>query len=83
MSSLSDLRTHLFSQLDRLGKADKENLQDEIARSEAIRGVSDQIIKAHDTQLKAVALVATYKGMGEEQKPAVIPGSYLEIEGKK
>lgn len=68
MSTLKDLNKHLFDQLDRLAKADKEGLETEVKRAETIQGVSAEIIKAHATQLEAVKLVAQYKGLNTNQE---------------
>lgn len=68
MSTLKDLNKHLFDQLDRLAKADKEGLETEVRRAETIQGVSAEIIKAHATQLEAVKLVAQYKGLNTNQE---------------
>jgi hypothetical protein len=67
MSTLKDLNKHLFDQLDRLAKADKEGLETEVKRAKTIQGISAEIIKAHATQLDAVKLVAQYKGLNENQ----------------
>lgn len=68
MSTLKDLNKHLFDQLDRLAKADKEGLETEVKRAQTIQGVSAEIIKAHATQLEAVKLVAQYKGLNANQE---------------
>ena len=68
MSTLKDLNKHLFDQLDRLAKADKEGLETEVKRAETIQGVSAEIIKEHATQLEAVKLVAQYKGLNTNQE---------------
>lgn len=68
MSTLKDLNKHLFDQLDRLAKADKDSLDSEVKRAETIQGVSAEIIKAHATQLEAVKLVAQYKGLNTNQE---------------
>lgn len=67
MSTLKDLNKHLFDQLDRLAKADKDELGTEVKRAQTIQGISAEIIKAHATQLDAVKLVAQYKGLNENQ----------------
>ena len=67
MSTLKDLNKHLFDQLDRLAKADKDTLNLEVQRAQTIQGISAEIIKAHTTQLDAVKLVAQYKGLNENQ----------------
>lgn len=74
MSTLKDLNKVLFEQLDRLNTSSKENLESEVQRANAIKTVSEQIIDAHNTQLDAVKLVASYKGMDANQKTLVIEG---------
>lgn len=74
MSTLKDLNKVLFEQLDRLNTSSKENLESEVQRANAIKTVSEQIIDAHNTQLEAVKLVASYKGMDANQKTLVIEG---------
>ena len=68
MSTLKDLNKHLFDQLDRLAKADKEGLETEVKRAQVISQVSEQIVDAHKTQLEAVKLVAQYKGLNPNQE---------------
>ena len=68
MSTLKDLNKHLFDQLDRLSKADKDGLETEVKRAQTIQGISAEIIKAHTTQLDAVKLVAQYKGLNTNQE---------------
>lgn len=68
MSTLKDLNKHLFDQLGRLAKADKEGLETEVKRAQTIQGISAEIIKAHATQLDAVKLVAQYKGLNTNQE---------------
>lgn len=68
MSTLKDLNKHLFDQLDRLDKANKDEFETEVKRAETIQGVSAEIIKAHATQLEAVKLVAQYKGLNTNQE---------------
>ena len=65
---MKDLNKHLFDQLERLAKADKDELETEVKRAETIQGVSAEIIKAHTTQLEAVKLVAQYKGLNTNQE---------------
>ena len=68
MSTLKDLNKHLFDQLDRLAKADKDELETEVKRAQTISQVSEQIVDAHKTQLEAVKLVAQYKGFNTNQE---------------
>ena len=68
MSTLKDLNKHLFDQLDRLAKADKDELETEVKRAQTMSQVSEQIVDAHKTQLKAVKLVAQYKGLNTNQE---------------
>ncbi|EEY97809.1 hypothetical protein HMPREF0016_00892 [Acinetobacter johnsonii SH046] len=68
MSTLKDLNKHLFDQLDRLAKADKDELETEVKRAQTMSQVSEQIVDAHKTQLEAVKLVAQYKGLNTNQE---------------
>jgi hypothetical protein len=45
MSTLKDLNTALFAQLDRLSKAGKDELADEVLRAQNMELISEQIIK--------------------------------------
>ncbi|MEN8391873.1 hypothetical protein ABFP25_12135 [Acinetobacter indicus] len=80
MSTLKDLNKHLFDQLDRLAKADKERLETEVKRAQTIQGISAEIIKAHTTQLDAVKLVAQYKGLNQEQQAPRIALGDMNVE---
>ena len=68
MSTLKDLNKHLFDQLDRLAKADKDTLDSEVKRAQTMSQVSEQIVDAQKTQLEAVKLVAQYKGLNTNQE---------------
>ncbi len=68
MSTLKDLNKHLFDQLDRLAKADKDTLDSEVKRAQTMSQVSEQIVDAHKTQLEAVKLVAQYKRLNTNQE---------------
>ncbi len=68
MSTLKDLNKHLFDQLDRLAKADKDTLNLEVQRAQTMSQVSEQIVDAHKTQLEAVKLVAQHKGLNANQE---------------
>lgn len=68
MSTLKDLNKHLFDQLDRLAKADKDTLDSEVKRAQTMSQVSEQIVDAHKTQLEAVKLVAQHKGLNTNQE---------------
>lgn len=65
---LIDLNNHLFSQLERLTEENltAEQIEQEVKRSEAIIGVSEQIIRNSDLSLKAASLVANH---GDRFKP--------------
>ena len=80
MSTLKDLNKHLFDQLGRLAKADKEGLETEVKRAQTIQGISAEIIKAHATQLDAVKLVAQYKGLNQEQQAPRIALGDMDVE---
>ncbi|HEY9219519.1 MAG TPA: hypothetical protein VIO94_15840 [Phenylobacterium sp.] len=64
-NKLSDLNNHLFAQLERLSDEDltPEQISQEVTRAEAIVGVSEQIVKNADLQLKAVAILAQHERM--------------------
>lgn len=79
MSTLKDLNKHLFDQLDRLATASKDNLEMEVKRSETMQVVSAEIIKAHNTQLEAVKLVAGYKGLNPNQEAPRIETGNIEV----
>ena len=79
MSTLRDLNKHLFDQLDRLAKADKDTLDSEVKRAQTMSQVSEQIVDAHKTQLEAVKLVAQYKGLNTNQEaPQISVGDMNE-----
>jgi len=61
-NKMPDLNNHLFAQLERVSEEglDEEKIEIEIARSEAIVKISDQIVKGASLQLKAVQLVAKH-----------------------
>lgn len=80
MSTLKDLNKHLFDQLERLAKADKEGLETEVKRAQTIQGISAEIIKAHTTQLDAVKLVAQYKGLNQDQQVPRIALGDMNVE---
>lgn len=80
MSTLKDLNKHLFDQLDRLAKADKDELGTEVKRAQTIQGISAEIIKAHATQLDAVKLIAQYKGLNQEQQAPRIALGDMNVE---
>lgn len=54
-NKLSDLNDHLFEQLERLNDLDLhgKELEEEVSRSNAIRGISSEIIKSGQLALKA------------------------------
>lgn len=79
MSTLKDLNAHLFAQLDRLSNASKDELEVEVQRAEIIQGISAEIIKAHNTQLDAVKLVAQYKGLNTQQETPLIQTGDIEV----
>lgn len=79
MSTLKDLNKHLFEQLDRLAKADKDTLETEVKRAATTQLVSAEIIKAHNTQLDAVKLVDQYKGLNSEQQAPMIATGDMDI----
>ena len=77
--TLKGLNSYLFGQLDALSKASKDDLAAEVQRAETMVKVGETVIDAYNTQLKAVELVATHKGLGENQQLPTISLAKLEI----
>jgi len=75
-NTLSDLNSHLFSQLDRLSDATltAEQLANEINRAKAITDVSKEVVSAASLQLDAIKLKADYKGLQTSDIPALLGG---------
>lgn len=63
-NKLADLNNHLFAQLERLSDEDltREQLDQEIRRTEAIVATSTVIVRNADIALKAATLMAEYDG---------------------
>lgn len=61
-NKLSDLNNHLFAQLERLSEEGltAEQIEQEVKRADAIVGVSEQIVRNADLQLKAVTILANH-----------------------
>jgi len=59
-NKLTDLNDHLFAQLERLAEEDltAEKVELEAKRADAIVGLSDQVLRIADIQLKAVKIIA-------------------------
>ena len=79
VSTLKDLNSHLFAQLDRLAKANKSELEIEVQRAQVISQVSENIIDAHKTQLEAVKLIAQYKGLNPSQTTPQISVGDMDV----
>lgn len=61
MSKLADLDRHLFDALDRLAAATSaEEIAAEVARSDAIVGLSDQIMEGAKVKLMAAKVFAEH-----------------------
>lgn len=82
MSSLAELNSHLFAQLDRLTTTSKQDLEVEVARADAIQKISKEVLKAHELQLDAIKTVAQYKGLNKDQNTPVIPDGNLLLGSK-
>ena len=80
MNTLKDLNNHLFAQLERLANTDKSGLDVELQRAQAISQISENVIDAHKTQLKAVKLIAQYKGLNTNQEVPLIAVDAKNIE---
>lgn len=65
-NKLGDLNNHLFAQLERLSDEDltREQLEQEIRRTDAIVAASSVIVRNADIALKAATLMADYGGTG-------------------
>lgn len=72
-NKLIDLNNHLFMQLERLGDEDMDMdaLEKEIKRTDAIVGVSEQIINNANTALNAAKLVAQGGGNFNAMLPMI------------
>lgn len=70
---LVDLNNHLFAQLERLSEENltREQLEQEIRRTDAIVAASSVIVRNADIALKAATLVAEYGGT-DIRLPAMI-----------
>lgn len=70
---LIDLNNHLFAQLERLSDEElsPEAIEKEVARTDAIIGLSEQIVRNADLQLKAVTLVATHGERFRDSLPMI------------
>ena len=71
-NKISDLRDHMFAALERLGQEDlsKEDLEKEIARSQAISDVGKVIVESAKTEVLFAKL------MGKKEKQ---PTNFLEL----
>lgn len=67
-NKLIDLNNHLFAQLERLSEEGltAEQITQEVARTDAIVSVSEQIVRNADLQLKAVSILANH---GDRYRP--------------
>ncbi len=61
-NKLIDLNNHLFAQLERLSEEGltKEQIEQEVMRTDAVVSVSQQIVQNADLALKAAKLVAEH-----------------------
>ena len=81
-NKLIDLNNHLFSQLERLSEEglDKEAIEKEIKRTEAIVSVSSQIIDNAKISLDGAKLLAQHGGQNWEQ---MLPSIEVKPAAKK
>lgn len=72
-NKLIDLNDHLFMQIERLGDEDltPEDLEKEVARSNALVAVSDKIISNAELNLRAAKLIAEHGGHVERHLPLI------------
>jgi hypothetical protein len=75
-NKISDLRDHMFAALERLGQEEltKEDLEKEIARSQAISEVGKVIVESAKTEIMYAKLSGKKDGSSER---------FLEVEPKK
>lgn len=61
-NKLGDLNDHLFAQLERLGeeKMTPEQIEQEVARTNAIVAVADQVVSNANLKLRAAKLFAEH-----------------------
>ncbi len=78
-NKFSDLNDHLFAQMERLGDEGLKGdaLKDEIARSKAVIGVSNQIVESGKVVLEAKALQLEY-GITTENPQELLSGPAKE-----
>ena len=71
-NQLIDLNNHLFAQMERLGDEDlsQEELKQEIDRSKAMTGISNQIVNNASLALDAKKFQREY-GNGQELPPMI------------
>lgn len=64
-NKLTDLNNHLFAQLERLSEESltPEQIAQEVERTDAIVGISEQIVRNAALHLKAVELLAEHERM--------------------
>lgn len=85
-NKLIDLNDHLFEQLERLNDEDltAEQITQEVARTDAMVNVSEQIINNASVALRAAELLSEYGGKGSfEHIMPMIGGTTKAIEGAK
>ena len=63
-NTLEDLNNHLFEQIERLNddELSADELEREVKRAKSMSLISDKIIKAAETQLKAYEMSQEYEG---------------------
>ncbi|MBJ7541099.1 hypothetical protein JG537_05120 [Streptococcus sp. SL1232] len=63
-NTFEDLNNHLFEQIERLNddELSADELEREVKRAKSISAISDKIIKAAETQLKAYEMSQEYEG---------------------
>ena len=71
-NNLSDLNTHLFEMIERLGDdLDADRLEREVRRAEAVTRVSQQIIQVAHTQIMVIK-TAEEAGILNDELPALL-----------
>ena len=72
-NTFDDLNNHLFEQIERLNddELSADELEREVKRAKSMSLISDKIIKAAETQLKAYEMSQEYEGT-HKQMPKLL-----------
>lgn len=79
-SKLSELKEHLFAQLERLGQPGltPEQIEAEVKRGQVVAAVADQIVRGAAVQVSAAKLVAQHGDKMVHHLPMLPNGKTVE-----